>query len=130
MRLTTKRRFRGSETQSVFFTWQEPVRLSSDGRYIICTRTFLSLANLELHFLTIIQRSVIIATSNFRMMHEKVLASVFWSNETVTFSCVEPLNCTYTHTCTSLSCNGELGCKSQIRIHRFEFEMEYFDGLT
>jgi hypothetical protein len=35
-------------------------------------------------------------------MNEQVFAAIFWSDEAVTFVGIKPLNCTFTHTYTSL----------------------------
>jgi len=84
-----------------------PAVICLDGHHVVCARTFLSLANVKLDCLAIIQRCVIIAAFDFRMVYEKILATIFGCNESISFSGVEPLDCTFTHTCTSLSIDGE-----------------------
>jgi hypothetical protein len=68
-----------------------------DGHYVVRTRTFLSLANFKLDILTVVQCCVVITTLDFRMMDEKVFSTIFRGNKTVTFSGVEPFDCTFTH---------------------------------
>jgi hypothetical protein len=48
---------------------------------VICTGSFLALAYLEFNRLAVIQRCVVIATFDFRMMYKKIFAAVFRRNE-------------------------------------------------
>ena len=83
--------------------WLSPDSACSVRHYVVRARTFLPLANVKLDFLTIIQCCVIITTLDFRMMDEKIFATIFRGNETVSFSGVKPLDCTFTHNlCFSL----------------------------
>jgi hypothetical protein len=80
-----------------------PDSACSDRHYVVRTGTFLSLANIKLDILTVIQCCVVITTLDFRMMDEKIFATIFRGNETVSFSGVKPLDCTFTHNlCFSL----------------------------
>ena len=54
-----------------------PAEVCLDGHHVVCAGTFLSLTNVELDCLAIIQRCVIIATFDFRMVYEKILATIF-----------------------------------------------------
>jgi len=79
-----------------------PTPLPLDWYNFISTRAFLSLANFKLYRLSVIQRGITATTLNFRMMNEKVFATILWSNKAKTLVCVEPLNCTLTHTIFSV----------------------------
>jgi hypothetical protein len=59
--------------------------------------SFLALAHFKLNGLAVVQSSVTAAHLDFRMMNKQVFATVFRCNETKTFICIEPLNCTFTH---------------------------------
>ena len=67
---------------------------------------FFTLPYFIFYCLPIIERCIATATLNFRMMHEKIFASIFGCNKAKTFVCVEPLNSTFTHIAFS-SCSGE-----------------------
>ena len=55
------------------------------------------MTHFKLNCLTIIQRCVVVAAFNFRMMHEEILSSIFGCYETISFSSIEPFDCTFTH---------------------------------
>ncbi len=74
-------------------------RSTLDSHDFIGTRTFLTFANFKFYCLAVTKRRISSATLNFRMMNEKVFSSILRGNETKTFICVEPLDCTFTHIC-------------------------------
>jgi len=57
----------------------------------------LALAHFKLNSLAVIQSGITAAHLDFRMVNKQVFAAVFRRNETKTFVCIEPLNCTFTH---------------------------------
>jgi hypothetical protein len=64
--------------------------------YIICTRAFFALADLEVDLLVFI-KSCIAACLDFRMMDEQICAAVIRTNKPKSFVRIEPLYCTFTH---------------------------------
>ena len=71
--------------------------LCLDRHNIIGTWAFLTFSNFIFNCLTIIKCLIPVVTSNFRVMNEKILASIFGRDETKASACIEPLHCTFTH---------------------------------
>ncbi len=67
--------------------------------HIIGTRAFFAFSDFECDFLVFIERGIA-ARLNFRMMDEQIGRTVIGSDETKTFACIEPFDCTCTH-CTT-----------------------------
>jgi hypothetical protein len=79
-----------------------PSEVNSEGNNILGTWTFLAFAHFEFYFLTFRERCMPPTTLDFRMMNEKIFSSILRCNKTKTFSVIEPLDCTLTH--SSLFC--------------------------
>ncbi len=71
--------------------------LCLDRHNIIGTWAFLTFSNFIFNCLTIIKCFIPVVTSNFRVMNEKILASIFGRDETKAFACIKPLHGTFTH---------------------------------
>ena len=67
-----------------------------DRGYIVGTRAFFALADLEVDLLVFVEGGI---TTGFDLgvMHEQIGTAVVRANESETLTCVEPLYCTCTH---------------------------------
>ena len=68
-----------------------------DRHHVGCAWPFLALTHFELDLLTLIKCRVPAAAFNFRMMNEEIFSAAIGRDKSITFSRVEPLNCTFTH---------------------------------
>ncbi len=101
-----------SPAQGGAFSWKPSRVTGLHGRYVDCRWTFLTLLDVEAHFLTFVECFVTLA-SDCGVVNEYVLAAIFRSDEAETFRRVEPLNCTSTQDNTLYQKNNNMDKPSE-----------------